>query len=421
MKRKLRNYEKLIIVVILAWGIVLSAMWVLPKFGVFGTQAVKMTAGKGGSAEQEMPSPAGAEEGQQEVSVRVYKISRTPEFKDILPAMGSIKSNTETKLRFEVSGIVSSFNFKEGDFVNKEDVVATLDPKDAQLKLQYAQTKVKTAETDYALAEKKLNMYKKLYDIGAIIKSKLEELELEADKAKLQIESAQAEVDSANSELEKTTLYAPSDGVLGLRDVEPGEFVTFNDKVATLLDTRDVFSEVGIIEKDLDKISIGQKAGVLVDAYPNKEFTGEVESVSPQIEAKTRTRTVKIKLNNEEGQLLPGMFCRVQITSAEFSDCILVPSAALRDTNDDGTFDSVYMVTENNTVEVRPINIDHLTVDYAVIKEGLTEGEVVIVETPTEKLKDGQPVRVIETQETPSEQIEETPANLPPGLKKPAE
>lgn len=416
MKRKLKKYEVLIIIIITGWGIALLAMWILPKFGLFTTSGLKMLA-KEEEVTSEMPAFGSEAEGMKEVAVRVYDVSRVPEFKDVLPAMGSIKSNTETKLRFEISGVISSFNFKEGDIVDEGDEIASLDQKDARLKVQYAQTKIKTAQTDYELASKKLSMYQKLYNIGAIIKSKLEEVELEVDKAKLQIESAQVELDSANLELDKTGLFAPAYGILGSKDVEVGEFVTSNDKVAILLDTNDVFSEVGIIEKDLSKISLYQKAVVLVDAYPDREFSGEIEAISPQIEGKTRTRTIKIKLGNEEGLLLPGMFSRAKITSAEFSDCLLIPTAALRDADNDGTFDSVYLVTEDDTVEIRPIEIEYLSIDYAVIEAGLEEGDSVIVETPTEELKDGQPVRVIETQQIPAEQTEETPIGMPPGFK----
>jgi len=201
------------------------------------------------------------------IPVRCYRVALT-DFKDNLPVMGTIKGALEIDLKFEVAGVVDSIKFREGDIIYKGDLIATLDKKDAQLKVDYAKSKLESAKVQLLASEKKLDIHKNLYEIGGIIKAKLEEVELEVKSAEFQVESAKVELKSAELELEKTDLYAPRDGVLGSRDVEVGEFVTQQDKAATLYDTTDVFVELGIVEKDIDKIALGQDVAVTVDAYP---------------------------------------------------------------------------------------------------------------------------------------------------------
>jgi len=330
----------------------------------------------------------------QAVPVRCYKVG-AEDFKDILPVMGLVRGALEIDLKFEVNGVIEEINFREGDLIYKKDLIAMLNKKDAQLKIDYSESKLQTAETQELVAQKKLEIHENLYKIGGIIKAKLEEVQLEAKGAGLQAKSARVELASAEAEFEKTHLYAPRDGVLGSRDAEIGEFVTPNDKVATLYDTMEVFVDLGIVEKDIDKIALGQDVTVTVDAYPGAVFEGTTDNVFPVIEGKSRTLTVRVKIENEYAMFLPGMFARAMITVAEFQDAIVIPSMSL-DKTDEGY--NIFVVSDDNTVNSRPVEVAYVTTDYTVIASGLYEEEIVVVDTPRE-LKDGMPVRIIDIQE----------------------
>lgn len=333
------------------------------------------------------------------VTVRTYRVARG-DFIDVLPGMGTIKGEREIELRFPVNGVVDSINFFEGDLVRKGDIAATLDQKDALLKLEYAKSKLKTQEVAEMSAKKKLEIHQQLYDKDIIIRPKLEEVRLEYESAKTQVTSAQKEVEFALAELDKTYLYSPLDGVLGTRDVEVGEFVNSNIKVAAVYDASTVIAELGVIEKDIVRVALGQKAKVNVDAYPGVDFEGKIDNVSPIIEGKARTLTVKIRIENDNprGTLLPGMFARIWVSVYEKKDTIKVPSACLYDLDNDGEFESVYVVSEDNIAQARAAKIGYVSTDYIEITDGLDEGEQVICETMAE-LKDGVKVEVIEVQE----------------------
>lgn len=337
---------------------------------------------------------------ERKIPVRAYKVSRR-DFKDNLPVLGVVKGVIEIDLKFPVAGVVKSFNFKEGELVKKGELLAMLDQKDSLLKVSYNESRLKAAETALEAAQRKLEIHEDLYRIGAIIEARLQEVRLERDNARYQMETLRAELDSARAELDKTVLYAPQEGVIGVKEVEASEFITPTDRVCTLIDIHEVHIDVGVIERDINKVALGQGASVTVDAYPTTEFWGVVDNIFPVVEGGSRTLTAKVRVpnSNQSGLLLPGMFARVNVNLAEFEKAILVPSVSVNDLDHDGIFESVYVVDDQDLAHVRPVKVSYdKSTDFWVIQEGLKEGELVIVEAP-EELKEGAKVQVIEVQE----------------------
>lgn len=337
---------------------------------------------------------------ERKLPVRTYKVSRR-DFKDTLPVLGSVRGITELDLRFPISGSVQRFDFKEGELIKKGEVIAMLDQKDALLKVSYNESRLKATEAALEAAQRKLEIHEDLYRIGAIIEPRLQEVRLERDTARHQMETVRAELDSARAELDKTILYASYDGVVGVKEVEVGEFITPTDRVCTLVAIHEVHIDVGIIERDINKIALGQGASVSVDAYPTQEFWGVIDNIFPIVEGGSRTLTAKIRVPNdkETGLLLPGMFARVNVNLAEFEKVILVPSVSVNDLDHDGVFESVYVIDDQDTAHVRPVKVLYdKSTDFWVIQEGLKEGELVVVEAP-EDLKEGAKVQVVEVQE----------------------
>jgi membrane fusion protein, multidrug efflux system len=398
---------------IILWIVIFGLMWakaLIKKGNVKGPaflrQAADKIAAKKSEAEEAAAShakkpghekgpEAGSGEKQQEaVPVRCYKVALM-DFKDDLPVMGTVKGGVEIPLKFEINGVISAINFREGDMINKGDIIASLDKKDAQLKVDYAKSKQESAKTQALAAKKKYEIHKNLYDIGGIIKAKLEEVELEAKSAEEQAKSAEVESKSAEAEFKKTDLIASREGVLGTREAEAGEFVTSNNKISTLYDIRDIFVELGIVEKDVDKIALGQTVAITVDAHQGAAFSGKVDYIYPLIEGKSRTLTIKARISNPDAQLLPGMFVRAMITVAEFTNAIVIPSMSLNKA-DDGY--KVTVIDAENKARIKPVKVQYVTTDYSVIGEGISEGELVVTESPQE-LKEETLVEITETQE----------------------
>ncbi len=322
--------------------------------------------------------------------VKVYKVARVS-FRDTLPSLGTIKGFREYELKFPVSGVVEYINFKEGERITQGDIIASLDQKEGLLKLEYAKIEME-----------KLS---KLYELGHIVETKLKQ--------------SQIEYQSAKAELEKTNLLAYSDGYIGSITVDKGSYVSTQDKVAMFVDMKDVFIEFGIIEKDVVKVKEGQNVEVTVESYPDQLFKGHVDSVAPLVEGRSRTVNVRSKLSNVDEKIKPGMFGRVNVLVYEKEDALVIPSSSFKKKDEQHLVFLVHPEGESKQdgdpkdakdvlpdkdqpvlgiVEIRPIEINYATPDAIEVKEGIEEGDLVIVDVEQD-LQDKARVEITETQE----------------------
>ncbi|NQT23310.1 MAG: efflux RND transporter periplasmic adaptor subunit [Candidatus Omnitrophica bacterium] len=318
--------------------------------------------------------------------VKVYKTKRM-DFKDTLPALGGIKGYKEIPLKFQVSGVIESFNFEEGERIQEGDIIANLEQKDALLKLRYA--------------ELELNKTKKMLEVGGVIEDA--------------VEKARLEYDSAKSDLEKTNIYAVSDGLLASQEIDVGTYVTPNEEIGKFVDITKVYAEFNVIEKDVPKLKLGQKSEIFVDAMPNRNFVGTIDTVAPIIEGRTRTQRVKVELKNPEGVLKPGMFARGLIATYEKKDALIIPASSLKKTEEgyvvfvvhreepaevevEESQEEMEEAGDIGVVEVRPIKIGYMTQDQIEVEKGLEDGELVVVELYKE-LQDKERVEIAEVQE----------------------
>ncbi|MBU1042957.1 MAG: efflux RND transporter periplasmic adaptor subunit [Candidatus Omnitrophica bacterium] len=329
------------------------------------------------------------------LSIKVYKISRAT-FEDVLPTMGSIKALITTKLNFEAPGLVELINYREGDVVKEGQLISRLKQQEALLKIDYNRAKLKSAMVSLAQSEKKVKLHQQLFDIGAINRLKLSEVESEAGTAKHQVEAAQVEIESAKEELKKTEMYAPTDCIIGERNIEVGELVSpYTPKAIQIIDVNTVYAEIGVVERDVTKLKIGQLARVYVDAYPELPFDGIIDNIYPALSDKTRTLPVEIKIDNSRRILMPGMFTRADIILFEKPGVISIPRIALKKMQDAYM---VYVVDEaTNSAQERLVETGYESTDYIEIVRGLKEGDLVSISN-VEQLTSGTPVQITEIQ-----------------------
>lgn len=324
--------------------------------------------------------------------VKVYKVARV-NFRDTLPSLGTIKGFREYDLKFPIAGTIEYVNFREGEKITQGDIIASLDQKEALLKLEYAKIEYEKM--------------KKLLELGSVVEAKFKQ--------------SQIEYQSAKSELDKTNLVAFSDGYIGGLSSEKGANVTPQDKVATFVDFKDIFAEFGVIEKELPKLKEGQNIELSLDSFPDEIFKGQIDSLSPIVEGRSRTMKVRGKIANPDEKIKPGMFGRVAVLVYEKEDALVIPSSSFKKKEDQYY---VYVVHPDEsgepkeeggegisyetgaapaestlgTIEIRNIEVAYATPDSIEIKEGLEEGEIVAVDVEQE-LEDKAKVEITETQE----------------------
>ncbi|MBI3307694.1 MAG: efflux RND transporter periplasmic adaptor subunit [Candidatus Omnitrophica bacterium] len=345
------------------------------------------------SLEQVISEPAEAKD--KPVPVKGFKVGRF-NYEDSLNALGTLKGAMEFKLSFEIPGVISSINYKEGERYEEGSLLISLRQDDILLRLKRSQADLNKSQTNVQIADDKVKEHEKLFTMGAIPKSTLDKVKLELDAAKYETEAARLESKANEAMLEKSNLYAPSAGMIGDLNIEEGETVTPNTLVGTHINTEFVYAEFGAVERDVNKIALGQKARVFIDAFPDKTFEGVIENISPVVAGTSRTATAKVRIENPEHILLPGMFARVRILLYSKKNTLIVPTESVQ--GGEGEQFVFVVNAQKNVVEKRAVTIGYTRPDYSQIDAGLSEGEVIAV-SGLEKLQDGKSVRLLETQE----------------------
>jgi multidrug efflux system membrane fusion protein len=164
------------------------------------------------------------------------------------------------------------------------------------------------------------------------------------------VDQAQATFDQANAGIAKTEaiisqklVRAPFDGVLGVRHVEVGQFLTAGTQIVTLTDLSTLYANFTVTEKDSGQLKVGQTVRVVVDAYTGRTFDGKITTIEPQISTDTRNIHVQATLANPDHILKPGMFATTTVVLPDKPPVVTVPETAV-----DYTLygDSVFLLTE---------------------------------------------------------------------------
>jgi len=335
------------------------------------------------------------------IQVKTIRVKKQ-DYTDKYTVMGTIKGATENDLRFEIDGYLAMYNFKEGAKIKQGQIICSLDPKDALTKADYAQSKYKSESSAFLSAKERYKVYEEMFNMKALAESKLHEARFEIQSAESRVKAARSELELAQSNLKKTNLAAPSDGILAEIIIKPGEYVTPQDVVCKFISDHGTNFEVDIPEKDIQKLAVGQKVVVLSDSYPDKEFEGVLNEISPTVNPRTRTFSVKISVNNPEGLLRSGMFARGTIFLKELKNVVLIPSDSIVSLNNVTFLVPVVMPDINpgeGIIQMRPCVTGDKVGDKTIVLEGLSIGELVAAET-NGQLSDGIRVKFIESDES---------------------
>jgi multidrug efflux system membrane fusion protein len=203
------------------------------------------------------------------------------------------------------------------------------------------------------------------------------------DTAQAAYDQAQAGIAKTEAVISQKLVRAAFDGVLGVRRVEVGQYLTAGTQIVTLTDLSAVYANFTVTEKDSATLKVGQIVRIVVDAYPGRKFEGKLTTIEPQISADTRNIRVQATIQNPEGVLKPGMFASTTVVLPDKAAVITVPETAV-----DYTLygDSVYLITEKkgddgkstlNAVRTFVETGDRID-GRAVIVRGLKAGDKVV-------------------------------------------
>jgi RND family efflux transporter MFP subunit len=285
---------------------------------------------------------------------------------------GTIEASQTIPLTFQSSGTVEKVLVQEGDVVYKGQLLAEVDKTDNQ-------SLYNTSLAMYEQAKDAYDRLKQVYDKGSLPEIKWVEIETNMKKAESQIQIAK-------NNLDKCRLYAPCSGVVGKRNIEPGQSSISISAPIELVKIETVTVKISVPENEISKIKKGMTATFTVSALNNKSYKGTITNVGVVADQFSRTYEVKLTVNNANTEMKPGMVCDVTLNNTTKKQLVVVPYNAVSQDTEGNSF--VYIVSsDNKSVRKQIIRVsDYQSAGLEVIA-GLTANQTVVVEGK-EKLSD---------------------------------
>ncbi len=286
-------------------------------------------------------------------------------------AVGTLVAFQGVDVTTEVSGIIKSINFDSGDEVEQKSLLIELDNRTEMANLESAQAKLSSDDSQY-------QRLLKLKDQSFVTKNDID------TQASL-VDISEADVRVAEVALAKKRIFAPFTGQLGIRQVDPGQYVAPGDTIVTLLSLDQLYIDFTLPEVNFKDLVVSQTIEFRVRSYPDRVFTAQVETWNPQLDANTRNVTVRAVVDNRSRLLAPGMFADMSVRSRKKMDVLTIPETAVF-YNIYG--EAVYILEKppasnedpepDYRLAARQVDVAYRNDGVAGVKTGINEGDVVV-------------------------------------------
>jgi multidrug efflux system membrane fusion protein len=301
-----------------------------------------------------------------------------------LDGLGSVQAFYTVTLKSRVDGEMMEVDFKEGQEVRKGDLLAVIDPRPYQVTLAQAQANLAKDQAQLADARLNSDRYSQLVKQGVIPQQQYDTQHALAGQLEGSVQADQAQIDSAKLNLTYSRITSPIDGRIGLRLVDPGNIVHASDANGLLVITQmEPISVVFTIPEDnLPSVVSHMRQGQLPVRAMTRDLSSELaggmlQTIDNQIDQTTGTVRLKAVFDNKDRALWPNQFVNARLLLDTQKDALVIPSAAIQN-GSQGTF--VYVVKQDQTVEVRPITVGVTEGNIASIANGLAAGEKVVTD-----------------------------------------
>jgi membrane fusion protein (multidrug efflux system) len=304
---------------------------------------------------------------------------RSARWQPYLRAVGTLVASAGVFVSSDIGGLIDAIRFESGQPVEAGELLIQLDAEVDKADLQ-------GLLAERRLAEIQFQRFRKLLREKSISRS-------EYDQASATLDNAEAQVASMRAKIEKKAIRAPFSGVLGIRQVNLGEYLAPGARIVSLQSLDPIYVDYSLPERNLAALEEGQEVVVQVQAYPGRSFSGRITAVDPRIDTGTRNLRLRATLENSEHLLRPGMFAEVRTVLAARENVLTLPQTAI-------TFnpygESVFVIEEQDgalVVQRRQVETGEVRDGRVEIRTGLAEGERVVAAGQL-KLRNAQPVRI---------------------------
>ena len=285
-----------------------------------------------------------------------------------LQAIGSLRAVREVMVTPEVAGRVVAIHFEAGSRVAAGAPLVDLyeDPEVADRAAAQAQAHFATIQ---------LERSRKLAPSAVEPRQVLEQHEAE-------LEQAQAAVRQLDARIAQHHIRAPFTGQLGIRRINPGQYLNAGDPIATLTDLDQLYVEFNLPQQELPRVRVGGQVQVKTDAWPGRTFQARVNALEPKVEEQTRNVTVQALLPNLQHELHPGMYVTAALDLPPEEGALVVPETAIQTS---AIGDTVVVIrgpnaSESGEAQSIAVTTGRRVGDGVVVTQGLQAGDVVVTQ-----------------------------------------
>lgn len=310
---------------------------------------------------------------------------------------GRLEAVDRVEVRPQVAGLLTQVHFRDGAVVRKGEVLFTIDPRPFAAEVARAEAQLAASESRVAYTASDLARSERLIADNAVSRRDLEEKQNAARDAAANVQAARAALRIARLNLEYTTIKAPIDGRMSRAEVTVGNLVSpgSGPALTTLVSSDRIYAAFDVDEQTyLRSISPARDGGArlpvklgLADGEGHP-FSGHIHSVDNRLDTRSGTIRVRAVFSNPDGQLLPGLYARIQLGSAAPREALLIDDRAV---GTDQAKRFVLVVGEGNRTAYREVQLGKLQDGLRIVEEGLKPGERIVV-NGLQRVRPGDPV-----------------------------
>jgi RND family efflux transporter MFP subunit len=315
------------------------------------------------------------------VTTAVTRLVNKPQ---VLSLTGTVEGLTSVLISSRFQGKVEQILVEDGQAVQTGATLITLDPLELNNAVRVAENNVRHTEANLHTAQMDFQRYQTLYSQNAITKQQLESTEARLITSRTEVDNAYANLNSAQKQAKDTLITTPVTGVIANKAVTVGQVVSPGNTLLTVEQLDQVYVVVHIEQKDVAAAQLGRDVAITVDAYPGEIFRGAIAVINPAAGNESRMFRVKIKINNPDQLLKPGMFAQTTLSTGDVKMVLAVPHKAI--VKHKG-LNYVY-IDDNKKAKKILVETGELIGDSIEITAGLQENTPVIIDN-LDKIKDG--------------------------------
>lgn len=301
-----------------------------------------------------------------------------------MSVIGTMEAVHGVMISADLPGTVAKINFDSGKAVQTGDVLIELDTRQERAQLA-------ALEAQRDLAKVNFDRMQKLVNAGVISR-------MDYDQATAQQRATEANVAEIRATIDRKTIRAPFSGILGIRKVNLGQYLSAGSAVVSLQSLNPIYVNVGVPQQAASQIHVGRKLRISTEDVADQVFLGSVTAIDSVVDEATRNIQVQATLSNPQGKLRPGMFVQVEVAMGASRPVITLPASAISYAP---YGDSVFVITDLKDpkghsyrgVRQQFVKVDGSRGDQVAVVSGLNPGDEV-VSSGVFKLRNGAAVQV---------------------------